>query len=546
MLVATMTAFTFTSCEDVPAAYEIPGGGNGGNGGSTTEVPTLYSEAFDNNTTAFEFKDVNLTGGLTRVWKVVSYNNNGYLNASAFLNNASHASESWAVSPAINLADSKKAVLAFSHAINKLSDVSTMKDMMTVWASTDYTGDVSTATWKQLVVPNYPAGTSWTFVESGDIDLTEYCGNKVYIGFKYTSTDNNSGGWEVDNFTIKGDGTPMVTPGKPDTPDTPDTPAGSNLVSNGDFEAWTNSLPNNWKSASSASNAKLSQSTDAHSGQYSVCVAGGAKNQRLAYKELTLKPGTYKMSFYTKAATADGAVVDYGYVKVVDGKISGGNDYIYAKKYDKLTNTEWTAISHEFTLAEKTTVALIIAVIKNPGKDLLVDDFSLTTADGGVVDGGSTEPDQPETSTASTYTLVNQITDGTYVLVAKTDAGYLAASPLAATYNYGYLKNPVSVTESNGTVKVSDANAFTIKKVDGGYTIQDATGYYFMNGAYNSFSRSAELPASGHIWTITVNSDKTVSIKNNEMGKTIQYDTEFTSFGAYEEIKAILPFLYKK
>ena len=117
---------------------------------------------------------------------------------------------------------------------------------------------------------------------------------------------------------------------------------------------------------------------------------------------------------------------------------------------------------------------------------------------------------------------------------------------MAATYNYGYLKNHVSVTESNGTVKVSDANAFTIKKVDGGYTIQDATGYYFMNGAYNSFSRSAELPASGHIWTITVNSDKTVSIKNNEKGKTIQYDTEFTSFGAYEEIKAILPFLYKK
>ena len=37
MLVATMTAFTFTRCEDVPAAYEIPGGGNGG---STTEVPT--------------------------------------------------------------------------------------------------------------------------------------------------------------------------------------------------------------------------------------------------------------------------------------------------------------------------------------------------------------------------------------------------------------------------------------------------------------------------------------------------------------------------
>lgn len=36
MLVAFMTAFTFTSCEDVPAPYDIPNGGNGGE--TTTEV----------------------------------------------------------------------------------------------------------------------------------------------------------------------------------------------------------------------------------------------------------------------------------------------------------------------------------------------------------------------------------------------------------------------------------------------------------------------------------------------------------------------------
>ncbi|WP_294792726.1 hypothetical protein [Prevotella sp.] len=36
MLVALMTAFTFTSCEDVPAPYDIPNGGNGGE--TTTEV----------------------------------------------------------------------------------------------------------------------------------------------------------------------------------------------------------------------------------------------------------------------------------------------------------------------------------------------------------------------------------------------------------------------------------------------------------------------------------------------------------------------------
>ena len=232
MLVALATTLSFTSCEDVPAPYDIPTGGNTGGGDTETGRKELYSENFDNETTAFTFKDVTLTGGLTRVWKVASYNNNGYLNASAFFSNASRASESWAVSPAILLGDSKKATLSFKHAINKLADVSTMKDMMTAWVSTNYAGDVKTAEWQQLVIPKYPEGVNWTFVESGDIDLTAYCGKTIYIAFKYTSTDDNSGGWEIDNFTIKGDGTAMSNPGTPDTPDTPSTPelkAGLNL-----------------------------------------------------------------------------------------------------------------------------------------------------------------------------------------------------------------------------------------------------------------------------------------------------------------------------
>lgn len=231
MLVAFATTLSFTSCEDVPTPYNIPtgGGAGGGTGGDEAGLKEIYSENFDNETTAFIFKDVTLTGGLTRVWKVASYNNNGYLNASAFYSNASHASESWAVSPAILLGDSKKATLSFKHAINKLADVSTMKDMMTAWISTNYTGDVRTAEWQQLVIPKYPEGVNWTFVESGDIDLTAYCGKAVYIAFKYTSTDDNSGGWEIDNFTIKGDGTAMSIPSTPDTPATPELKAGLNL-----------------------------------------------------------------------------------------------------------------------------------------------------------------------------------------------------------------------------------------------------------------------------------------------------------------------------
>lgn len=92
---------------------------------------------------------------------------------------------------------------------------------------------------------------------------------------------------------------------KPDTPSTGDT-----TTPNGNFETWVDGKPNNWKTASSAGNASLAQSTDAHSGKYSVKVSGSTTaNKRLGYKEMELKAGTYKIKYYVKAATATGASV---------------------------------------------------------------------------------------------------------------------------------------------------------------------------------------------------------------------------------------------
>ena len=55
---------------------------------------------------------------------------------------------------------------------------------------------------------------------------------------------------------------------------------------NGDFECWIGGQPNNWQTESSAGNASLSMSTDAHGGDYSVKVAGNTgSNKRISYKE---------------------------------------------------------------------------------------------------------------------------------------------------------------------------------------------------------------------------------------------------------------------
>ena len=149
---------------------------------------------------------------------------------------------------------------------------------------------------------------------------------------------------------------------------------------NGDFECWISGKPNNWQSTSNAGNASLSPSTDAHSGNYSVKVAGtSSSNKRLSYKELSLKAGEYTMEFYVKAATADGASVRPGYAIVeADGSIAGGNSYIYGDYVNDITNSSWIKVTHTFTLASDGTYCIVIMNARKPGHDVLVDDFKLT------------------------------------------------------------------------------------------------------------------------------------------------------------------------
>lgn len=158
-----------------------------------------------------------------------------------------------------------------------------------------------------------------------------------------------------------------------------DTPSAATSLTNGGFEDWSSDTqPTGWKSASTASSAKLSKSTDAHGGSFSVKVTGDASsNKRLASQEITLEAGTYKFAFYAKATTADKSQARAGWVPVTDGKV--GN-YNYAS-YSDLTNSGWTLVEQEITLNAKTTLCLVVMNPKasdySSGKDILIDDATL-------------------------------------------------------------------------------------------------------------------------------------------------------------------------
>lgn len=137
-------------------------------------------------------------------WTFKSYQSSGYANASGYANSQSNANEDWLISPAIDLTKRTEAVLVFEHTINK-GNIDSLMTGHTLWISTDYTsGDPYAATWTQLPITTYPAGTNWTFVWTGDIPFpASVMGqSNVRIAFKYLCSDTQSATWEIRNLSV--------------------------------------------------------------------------------------------------------------------------------------------------------------------------------------------------------------------------------------------------------------------------------------------------------------------------------------------------------
>ena len=160
-----------------------------------TPGTTIFSETFANGQGLFTIQDVLLPEELTYVWAHAS--NYSCMKASAYVGQA-YATESWLVSPAIDLSEVTAATLKFDQAVNYASPQGALSMMI----STDYAGDVTAANWTELNLDQWPAGSNWTFMNS-TADLTSFVGQTVTIAFKYTSTTSAAATWEVKNFVVE-------------------------------------------------------------------------------------------------------------------------------------------------------------------------------------------------------------------------------------------------------------------------------------------------------------------------------------------------------
>ncbi|CDD51694.1 putative uncharacterized protein [Bacteroides sp. CAG:875] len=170
----------------------------------------VLDESFATGQGNFTIKDKQLPEGGSYVWKHDAGTTTGgtpyyYMKASAFISGAK-ASESWLISPEVDLSTATTATLSFMHIINHAGD---MKTQQTLWVT-----ETSTENWQQVAIPNYPAGNNWDKVSSGNIDLSAYTGKKIKFAFKYVSTTSAAATWEVYDVKViaNGEGGGTVTP----------------------------------------------------------------------------------------------------------------------------------------------------------------------------------------------------------------------------------------------------------------------------------------------------------------------------------------------
>lgn len=185
-----------------PTAFTL-----GEGGGTTPDDPVtppvagpLFSETFASGMGDFTTENVTLPEGLSYIFKADTQY--GYIKASGYADKTNFETEAYLVSPVFDATKAAKLTASFDQVVNFFTDIETAKTQASVVAR------VEGGEWQTLTIPTYPEKLGWSpWVNTGDINLSAFDGKKFQIAFRYISTSDKAGTWEIKNFEINGEGT---------------------------------------------------------------------------------------------------------------------------------------------------------------------------------------------------------------------------------------------------------------------------------------------------------------------------------------------------
>ena len=170
-------------------------------GNSGSKDTTFFENAFTDGQGDFTINNASMDGSITYVWKY----NSSYtcMVASAYVNKTSYAADSWLISPAIDLSEAASAIVTFEHAARYQNGNVNEEFLLMVAKNPSETLDDTE--WAQLTIPTMPTTGAWDFASSGEIDLSDYLGEKnVRIALRYVSTASAADSWRVKNVKVSG------------------------------------------------------------------------------------------------------------------------------------------------------------------------------------------------------------------------------------------------------------------------------------------------------------------------------------------------------
>lgn len=178
-------------------------------GGDTPVTPPatgteILNATFTSSNDGFTFEDGTLPSGLTKVWQLdATY---GYMKASGY-NQASYAVEAaYLVSPVLDLTGKTSATMTYRQAIGqyKINGVNSYPTPGFIsYAIREEGGAWGAPVDVDASDLTYPSGKNFTsFGDAAPIDLTPYAGKKIQVGFRYHSTTELCGTWEIDNVKV--------------------------------------------------------------------------------------------------------------------------------------------------------------------------------------------------------------------------------------------------------------------------------------------------------------------------------------------------------
>lgn len=463
-----------------------------------------FVETFGSSLGEFTAQTVGaLPDGLTYVWAYAS----GYgAKASAFVGGTRYNQTTYLVSPVLSLASVESAKMSFEHTGKHFTN---MEEEAAVCVR------IVGGDWESLTIPTYFSGNDWTFVNSGDIDLSDYVGKEIQIGFRYTSTSTSAGTWEIKNVEVC---EKTVGGGEPDEPE------GATTVTF-DFTSAEELTALGVDRPDAGNGTDISEMALVKDGVTMTATDGSTTTRVWNSTSGELDLRVYKNGGSLTLSVAEGNHI----TKVV---FTGSDLVNFSSPIGSYSSSVWTGSSQSIKFSASGTVkvkTISVTCVPGEGETPTIQPrnlaFSAATATA-TVGQPFTEPTLNGVTTGVTYTSSNESVatvnaeTGAVTLVGAGTTTIKASAPATAEYEAGEASYTLTVSAA-----VVDDNDYSGTYAIVAYRSSEALYYYLTNVETTTSTKRLTAVVAGNALPeegVTVNGDKLWKVAKSGSTYTVQ------------------------